>query len=651
VPPLNLVIDGFVCSFRRKIMVDRMQEAPFVGPYLLQNVLGKGQTGIVKLGVHSVSKKKVAVKIVDRTKLAPHILSKVEREIAIMKLINHPNILGLYDVYENKKNLYLVLEHVGGGELFEYLVKKKRLQLTEARRFFRQIVSAVDFCHQHLICHRDLKPENLLLDNRKNVKIADFGMASIQPFNCMLETSCGSPHYAAPEVVKGIKYDGRKADVWSCGVILYALVVGCLPFDDDNLRQLLEKVKKGVFTIPSFVPEDCRDLMQKMIRVDPEERLTMEEVKQHRLWKSDDLPPEPPIQQVVQMEDLQVESDLDPDILNCMTSLGCFKVKKELIERLLSSEENLERVIYFLLMDRKNKISYEDEELPAYHLPRPEVDPPRKRTESRVWKDDSAVNPAEIVTKQRAMTYHGNVRRASASNIIDSTMNSTNLIPPGSPWRSRLSAIKKSVGAGIFNRRRSHSCTDDAADLPTNGLSKSTPEITPKRSWFTSFLFHEAGHIQPFMLKINNKSTDEVKNDIEDCFHSVANITLCTISPLEFHVIYKKNKGLYHRKTLINLRWEISSYSKCIDGETYPIIIRITFINGSHRKFRKFCMRVQDKFKTAEYIDEMNNTEFHRNGVLSDASTPTSRPESGRESSIAGESTDNLLESDGSLDC
>jgi len=112
-------------------MVDRMQEAPFVGPYLLQNVLGKGQTGIVKLGVHSVSKKKVAVKIVDRTKLAPHILSKVEREIAIMKLINHPNILGLYDVYENKKNLYLVLEHVGGGELFEYLVKKKRLQLTE----------------------------------------------------------------------------------------------------------------------------------------------------------------------------------------------------------------------------------------------------------------------------------------------------------------------------------------------------------------------------------------------------------------------------------------------------------------------------------------------------------------------------------------
>jgi BR serine/threonine kinase len=218
---------------------------------------------------------------------------------------------------------YLVLEHVSGGELFDYLVKKGRLTPKEARRFFRQIISALDFCHSHSICHRDLKvreeemlliaaaqkflstlfydfqPENLLLDDKNNIKIADFGMASLQPMGFMLETSCGSPHYACPEVIRvcvstfcvqsqhisnlmayifqGEKYDGRRADVWSCGVILYALLVGALPFDDDNLRQLLEKVKRGVFHIPHFVPPDCQNLLRGMIEVNPEKRLTVSE--------------------------------------------------------------------------------------------------------------------------------------------------------------------------------------------------------------------------------------------------------------------------------------------------------------------------------------------------------------------------------------
>jgi len=123
--------------------------------------------------------------------------------------------------------------------------------------------------------HRDLKPENLLLDDKNNIKIADFGMASLQPMGSMLETSCGSPHYACPEVIRGEKYDGRRADVWSCGVILYALLVGALPFDDDNLRQLLEKVKRGQFHIPHFVPNDCQNLLRGMIEVNPEKRMTV----------------------------------------------------------------------------------------------------------------------------------------------------------------------------------------------------------------------------------------------------------------------------------------------------------------------------------------------------------------------------------------
>ncbi|XP_055578417.1 serine/threonine-protein kinase BRSK2 isoform X7 [Falco biarmicus] len=302
------------------------QHAQYVGPYRLEKTLGKGQTGLVKLGVHCVTCQKVAIKIVNREKLSESVLMKVEREIAILKLIEHPHVLKLHDVYENKKYLYLVLEHVSGGELFDYLVKKGRLTPKEARKFFRQIISALDFCHSHSICHRDLKPENLLLDEKNNIRIADFGMASLQVGDSLLETSCGSPHYACPEVIRGEKYDGRKADVWSCGVILFALLVGALPFDDDNLRQLLEKVKRGVFHMPHFIPPDCQNLLRGMIEVDASKRLTLEHIQKH-IWYM----------------------------------------------------ENQEKMIYFLLLDRKERYpSHEDEDLP----PRNEIDPPRKRVDS-----------------------------------------------------------------------------------------------------------------------------------------------------------------------------------------------------------------------------------------------------------------------------
>ncbi|XP_029438338.1 serine/threonine-protein kinase BRSK2 isoform X2 [Rhinatrema bivittatum] len=357
------------------------QHAQYVGPYRLEKTLGKGQTGLVKLGVHCVTCQKVAIKIVNREKLSESVLMKVEREIAILKLIEHPHVLKLHDVYENKKYLYLVLEHVSGGELFDYLVKKGRLTPKEARKFFRQIISALDFCHSHSICHRDLKPENLLLDEKNNIRIADFGMASLQVGDSLLETSCGSPHYACPEVIRGEKYDGRKADVWSCGVILFALLVGALPFDDDNLRQLLEKVKRGVFHMPHFIPPDCQNLLRGMIEVDAPKRLTLEHIQKHTWYIGGKNEPEPeqPIPRKVQIRSLPSLEDIDPDVLDSMHSLGCFRDRNKLLQDLLSEEENQEKMIYFLLLDRKERYpSHEDEDLP----PRNEIDPPRKRVDS-----------------------------------------------------------------------------------------------------------------------------------------------------------------------------------------------------------------------------------------------------------------------------
>ncbi|XP_067850109.1 serine/threonine-protein kinase BRSK2 isoform X4 [Heptranchias perlo] len=357
------------------------QHAQYVGPYRLEKTLGKGQTGLVKLGVHCVTCQKVAIKIVNREKLSESVLMKVEREIAILKLIEHPHVLKLHDVYENKKYLYLVLEHVSGGELFDYLVKKGRLTPKEARKFFRQIISALDFCHSHSICHRDLKPENLLLDEKNNIRIADFGMASLQVGDSLLETSCGSPHYACPEVIRGEKYDGRKADVWSCGVILFALLVGALPFDDDNLRQLLEKVKRGVFHMPHFIPPDCQNLLKGMIEVDASKRLTLDQIQKHSWYIGGKNEPEPeqPVPRKVQIRSLPSLEDIDPDVLDSMHSLGCFRDKNKLMQDLVSEEENQEKMIYFLLLDRKERYpSHEDEDLP----PRNDIDPPRKRVDS-----------------------------------------------------------------------------------------------------------------------------------------------------------------------------------------------------------------------------------------------------------------------------
>uniref|UniRef100_A0AAY4BZ75 Protein kinase domain-containing protein n=1 Tax=Denticeps clupeoides TaxID=299321 RepID=A0AAY4BZ75_9TELE len=302
-------------------------------------------------------------------------------EIAILKLIEHPHVLKLHEVYENKKYLYLVLEHVSGGELFDYLVKKGRLTPKESRKFFRQIISALDFCHSHSICHRDLKPENLLLDEKNNIRVADFGMASLQVGDSLLETSCGSPHYASPEVIRGEKYDGRKADVWSCGVILFALLVGALPFDDDNLRNLLEKVKLGVFHMPHFIPPDCQNLLRGMIEVDANKRLTLEQIQKHTWYLAgkNESEPEQPQQRKVAMRTLPALEDMDPDVLESMHSLGCFRDKNKLINDLLSDYDNQEKMIYFLLLDRKERFpSHEDQNLP----PRNDIDPPRKRVDS-----------------------------------------------------------------------------------------------------------------------------------------------------------------------------------------------------------------------------------------------------------------------------
>ncbi|XP_033465599.1 serine/threonine-protein kinase MARK2 isoform X12 [Epinephelus lanceolatus] len=267
---------------RNSVATTASDDQPHIGNYRLLKTIGKGNFAKVKLARHVLTGKEVAVKIIDKTQLNSSSLQKLFREVRIMKMLNHPNIVKLFEVIETEKTLYLVMEYASGGEVFDYLVAHGRMKEKEARAKFRQIVSAVQYCHQKCIVHRDLKAENLLLDADMNIKIADFGFSNEFTLGNKLDTFCGSPPYAAPELFQGKKYDGPEVDVWSLGVILYTLVSGSLPFDGQNLKELRERVLRGKYRIPFYMSTDCENLLKKFLILNPSKRGSLEQIMRDR---------------------------------------------------------------------------------------------------------------------------------------------------------------------------------------------------------------------------------------------------------------------------------------------------------------------------------------------------------------------------------
>lgn len=270
-------------------------EEPRIGKYKLLKTIGKGNFAKVKLAKHIPTGVEVAIKIIDKTALNQSSLQKLFREVRIMKQLDHPNIVKLYQVIENETTLYLVMEYASGGELFDYLVAHGRMKEKEARAKFRQIVSAVQYLHSKNVIHRDLKAENLLLDADMNIKIADFGFSNTFSAGNKLDTFCGSPPYAAPELFQGKKYDGPEVDVWSLGVILYTLVSGSLPFDGQNLKELRERVLRGKYRIPFYMSTDCENLLKKFLVLNPARRGTLEMIMRDKWinmgYEEDELKP------------------------------------------------------------------------------------------------------------------------------------------------------------------------------------------------------------------------------------------------------------------------------------------------------------------------------------------------------------------------
>lgn len=263
-----------------------------VGKYEIGKTIGEGTFGKVKLAVNMETGEKMAIKVLDKSIIQRQNMgAQVKREISIMKLVRHPYVVQLREVLASSSKIFLVCELITGGELFDKIVEKQRFSEEEARFYFRQLLEGMEYCHSQGVCHRDLKPENILLDGAGNVKISDFGLSNLYSGGDdealkLLHTTCGTPNYVAPEVLADKGYDGRMADVWSMGVILYVLLAGFLPFDEPSMSTLFSKIQAAEFSYPRWFSAEARSVIDRILVPDPKQRLTLGQMKAHPFWDS-----------------------------------------------------------------------------------------------------------------------------------------------------------------------------------------------------------------------------------------------------------------------------------------------------------------------------------------------------------------------------
>lgn len=533
-----------------------------IGPWKLGKTLGRGATGRVLLGTHSQTGQKAAVKVVSKSELNEDYENDnnnpgglpygIEREIIIMKLLTHPNVLRLYDVWETSKALYLVLEYVEGGELFDLLVERGPLQEVEAIKYFRQIILGTAYCHALGICHRDLKPENLLLDSNLNVKLADFGMAALESNGKLLETSCGSPHYAAPEIVSGLKYHGAASDIWSCGVILFALLTGRLPFDDENIRNLLLKVQAGNFEIPDELSFEAKDLICKMLTVDPLDRIQTEKILNHPLLKKYPIPNEDLISfkslphPETAYKSLGSIKNIDKQILQNLSILWHDRSQQDITDCLLKNGSNPEKTFYALLLryrhnqedlaNNNNSIQSSPKKFSRSNSQKfnnASNTPNKKKRLSQMSASSSRNRPVLFQYKNgKRISMSNNPRLSAASSVNNSpfkspTRNSKRMSYGQSP--NRRSPLKYSDDNAQFQNDTPpaipRNIYDEIVNAQTSGSMGSMPPTLPSKD----SIYGQPDEAKNKPSRSPNPIVDEVSDAHNAAFNSLASAP--TFSP------------------------------------------------------------------------------------------------------------------------
>lgn len=324
-----------------------------IGSYVTSEILGQGKYGKVYLATNKEDSNNYAIKVIRKSELdADYINRLLKREISLMQLLNHPNLQNLIDLYQNNEKYFFVLDYCAKGSLFDLLEPGDLLDVKDASRYFRQIIYGLEYLHSCDVCHRDLKAENILITEDNNIKIADFGFAKLMKSGNS-DTFCGSPHYVAPEVVKGQPYDAFKADVWSCGVILFALCTSRLPFSDVDRRKLFSSIKKAKYIVPDSLDERAKDLIKRLLVINPSERLTIEQIKNHpfiRIGLPDNYELPKPISLPNLSEPIPYLS-IPKKILSIFNNIG-FSTIDEIKQNLESKSRNSVKNILFLLTSK-----------------------------------------------------------------------------------------------------------------------------------------------------------------------------------------------------------------------------------------------------------------------------------------------------------
>ncbi|XP_074764825.1 MAP/microtubule affinity-regulating kinase 3 isoform X12 [Athene noctua] len=583
-------------------------EQPHIGNYRLLKTIGKGNFAKVKLARHILTGREVAIKIIDKTQLNPTSLQKLFREVRIMKILNHPNIVKLFEVIETEKTLYLIMEYASGGEVFDYLVAHGRMKEKEARAKFRQIVSAVQYCHQKHIVHRDLKAENLLLDADMNIKIADFGFSNEFTVGNKLDTFCGSPPYAAPELFQGKKYDGPEVDVWSLGVILYTLVSGSLPFDGQNLKELRERVLRGKYRIPFYMSTDCENLLKRFLVLNPTKRGTLEQIMKDR-WinaghEEDELKPF-----------VEPELDIsDQKRIDIMVGMG---YSQEEIQESLSNMKYDEITATYLLLGRKSSELDASDSSSSSNLSlakvRPSSDLNNSTGQSPHHKVQRSISSSQ---KQRRYSDHAGPSipsvvaypKRSQTSTTDSDLKEEGI-------QSRKSSSSAVAGRGIApaSPMLGNASNPNKADIPERKKSSAVPSLL-SRSWKID---RQLGHISTLFL-----CKDRGKNNTAPGAMTRRNTYVCSErTTADRHSVIqngKENRGTASRSTFHGQLRErrTATYngppaSPSLSHEATPL--SQTRTRGSTNLFTKLTSKLTRRNMSFRFIKRLP-TEYERNG-------------------------------------
>uniref|UniRef100_A0A7N6A7Z8 non-specific serine/threonine protein kinase n=1 Tax=Anabas testudineus TaxID=64144 RepID=A0A7N6A7Z8_ANATE len=436
-------------------------EQPHIGNYRLLKTIGKGNFAKVKLARHILTGREVAIKIIDKTQLNPTSLQKLFREVRIMKTLKHPNIVQLFEVIETEKTLYLIMEYASGGEVFDYLVAHGRMKEKEARAKFRQVSKTLFLMSS---------AENLLLDADSNIKIADFGFSNEFKVGSKLDTFCGSPPYAAPELFQGKKYDGPEVDIWSLGVILYTLVSGSLPFDGQNLKELRERVLRGKYRVPFYMSTDCEGILRRFLVLNPAKRCSLEQIMKDKWinvgYESDELKPH-----------IEPEEDFnDTNRIEVMVGMG---FTREEVRDSLTNHKHNEIMATYLLLGRKNEVCFLlSENCFTVFLGGPAVPGSThpRRSPSGVG-EGAGLKEERLSTRKPSTTTVGSRSIPTPSSPMVSSAHNPNKaeIPDR---RKEVNSTTNNIPASAMTRRNTYVCTDrtstDRHTLLQNGKDNST---------------------------------------------------------------------------------------------------------------------------------------------------------------------------------